>query len=42
MKLKIGMLGAMLEEVSSIKEMMVVDRETSIAVGYILRVGLMI
>ena len=31
MKLKIGILGAMLEEVSSIKEMMVVDRETSVA-----------
>ena len=30
-KLRIGILGAMLEEVSSIKEMMTVDKETSIA-----------
>jgi adenosylhomocysteine nucleosidase len=29
--MKIGILGAMLEEVSSIKEMMIVDRETTIA-----------
>ena len=31
MNLKIGILGAMLEEVSSIKEMMIIDRETSVA-----------
>lgn len=31
MRVKIGILGAMLEEVSSIKEMMIVDREISIA-----------